>query len=104
MKAWIPPCVLVLAVAALLLAGAVLALPFTPAGFALIGAVVGFVMIAQMAYLAGTGLPQGAVMGSYNAASYAGMALLPFLAIAAVVLIIAGIIIYRKKTHWDELG
>jgi hypothetical protein len=31
-------------------------------------------------------------------------ALLPFLAIAAVVLIIAGVIIYRKKTHWDELG
>jgi hypothetical protein len=31
-------------------------------------------------------------------------ALLPFFIIAAVVLIIAGIIIYRKKTHWDELG
>jgi hypothetical protein len=30
--------------------------------------------------------------------------LLPFLIIAAVVLIIAGIIIYRKRTHWDELG
>lgn len=65
-------------VSAILIAGAVLALPFSPAGFALIGAIVGFVMIAQMAYLAGTGLPQGAVMGSYNAASYAGMALLPF--------------------------
>jgi hypothetical protein len=65
-------------VSAILLAGAVLALPFSPAGFALIGAIVGFVMIAQMAFLAGTGLPQGAVMGSYNAASYAGMALLPF--------------------------
>jgi hypothetical protein len=30
--------------------------------------------------------------------------LLPFLAIAAIVLIIAGVIIYRKKTRWDELG
>jgi MFS family permease len=65
---------------AILLAGAVLLLPFSPAGFAAIGAIVGFVMIAQMAYLAGTGLPQGAVMGTYNAASYAGMTLLPFLA------------------------
>jgi MFS family permease len=67
-------------ISAILLAGAVLALLYSPVGFALIGAIVGFVMIAQMAYLAGTGLPQGAVMGSYNAASYAGMTLLPFLA------------------------
>jgi MFS family permease len=65
---------------AILVSGAVLVLPFSPAGFALIGAIVGFVMIAQMAYLATTGLPQGAVMGSYNAASYAGMTLLPFIA------------------------
>ena len=66
--------------AAILMAGSVLLLPFSPAGFALIGAVAGFVMIAQMAYLAGTGLPQGAAMGAYNAASYAGMTLLPSLA------------------------
>jgi len=67
-------------VSAILLTAAVLALAFSPAGFALIGGIVGFVMIAQMAYLAGTGLPQGAVMGSYNASSYAGMTLLPFMA------------------------
>jgi MFS family permease len=66
--------------AAVLLAASVLLLPFSPAAFAIIGTTVGFVMIAQMAYLAGTGLPQGAVMGTYNAASYAGMTLLPFLA------------------------
>jgi hypothetical protein len=30
--------------------------------------------------------------------------LLPFLGIAAVVLIIAGVVIYRRKTRWDELG
>jgi MFS family permease len=66
--------------AAVLMAGSLLLLPFTPAGFALIGAIAGVVMIAQMAYLAGTDLPQGAVMGAYNAASYAGMTLLPFLA------------------------
>jgi hypothetical protein len=74
------PAVPTIRASAILLSGAVLLLPFSPAGFALIGAIVGFVMIAQMAYLAGTGLPQGAVMGSYNAASYAGMTLLPFLA------------------------
>lgn len=67
-------------VSAILLAGTVLLLPFSPVAFALIGAIVGFVMIAQIAYLAGTGLPQGAVMGTYNASSYAGMTLLPFLA------------------------
>jgi MFS family permease len=66
--------------AAVLMAVSVLLLPFSPAAFALIGAVAGIVMIAQMAYLAGTDLPQGAVMGAYNAASYAGMTLLPFLA------------------------
>jgi MFS family permease len=65
---------------AILMAGSLLLLPFSPAGFALIGAIAGFVMIAQMAYLAGTGLPQGAVMGFYNAATYAGMTLLPALA------------------------
>ena len=64
--------------AAILLAAAVLAILYTPAGFALVGALVGFIMIAQLAFLAGTGLPQGAVMGSYNAASYLGMTLLPF--------------------------
>lgn len=64
--------------ASLILAGAVLIVPFTPAGFALVGALLGFIMIAQLAILAGTGLPQGKVMGSYNAASYAGMTLLPF--------------------------
>jgi hypothetical protein len=31
-------------------------------------------------------------------------AFLPILLIAVVVLVIAGIIIYRRKMHWDELG
>lgn len=30
--------------------------------------------------------------------------LLPFFLVAAVILIIAGVLIYRKKMHWDELG
>jgi len=64
--------------AAILLAGAVLAILSTPAAFVLVGALLGFIMIAQLAFLAESGLPQGAVMGSYNAASYLGMTLLPF--------------------------
>jgi predicted MFS family arabinose efflux permease len=65
-------------IASIILGLAVLLVPFTPAGFAIVGAIVGFIMIAQLAFLANAGLPQGAVMGSYNAASYAGMTLLPF--------------------------
>ena len=64
--------------AAILLAAAVLAILYTPAGFVLVGALLGFIMIAQLAFLAESGLPQGAVMGSYNAASYLGMTILPF--------------------------
>jgi hypothetical protein len=37
-------------------------------------------MIAQMAYLAGSGQSQGVLMGFFNAASYAGMSILPFAA------------------------
>jgi MFS family permease len=65
--------------ASLILAAAVLIVPFNPAGFAVVGALLGFIMIAQLAYLAGTTLSQGRVMGYYNAASYAGMTLLPFI-------------------------
>ena len=65
-------------VASVLLAASTLLVAFTPAGFVVVGALLGFIMIAQLAFLAGTGLPQGRVMGFYNAASYAGMTLLPF--------------------------
>ncbi|HMA04514.1 MAG TPA: MFS transporter [Methanomicrobiales archaeon] len=73
----LPP-VRTIQVAGLVLAGAVLSIPFTPAGFALVGILLGFIMIAQLAFLADSGLPQGEAMGFYNAASYAGMTLLPF--------------------------
>jgi len=69
-----------LRISSVLLAGAVLLVPFSPLGFFIAGALLGFVMIAQIAFLAGTGLPQGEAMGAYNAASYAGMTFLPFLA------------------------
>jgi MFS family permease len=75
----LPP-IRTLRAASLILAGAVLLVPFTPAGFAVVGALLGFIMIAQLAFLAETGLPQGEAMGSYNAASYAGMTFLPVLA------------------------
>lgn len=49
----------------------------TPAGFAVMGAAAGVVIIAQMAFLAETGTGQGVTMGLYNSATYAGMAILP---------------------------
>jgi hypothetical protein len=44
-------------------------------------------------------LDQGFSLGLPNLGAF-----LPFLVVVAVVLIIAGVIIYRKKTQWDELG
>ena len=75
----LPP-VRTLRAASLLLAGAIVLVAFSPAGFAIIGALLGFIMISQIAYLAGTGISQGEAMGAYNAASYAGMTFLPFFA------------------------
>ena len=49
-------------------------------GFALIGASAGVVQIAQLAYLARTGEPQGVVVGVFTTGSYAGMTVLPVLA------------------------
>ncbi|NLD57175.1 MAG: MFS transporter [Methanomicrobiales archaeon] len=52
----------------------------TPAGFLLIGALAGIVMIAQMAFLAGVQEFQGVIMGLFSTMSYLGMALLPAIA------------------------
>lgn len=62
---------------ALLMAAGVLLLLVSPAGFLVIGAVAGVVMIAQMAFLAGTREHQGTVMGLYSTFAYLGMAALP---------------------------
>jgi len=75
----LPP-VRTIGAASVLLAASIILVAFTPAGFIVVGTLLGFIMIAQLAFLAGTGLPQGRVMGFYNAASYAGMTLLPFAA------------------------
>ena len=65
---------------AVAMAIAVITCYFSPLGFPFVGAVAGLVMIAQMSYLAGEGMRQGAVMGLYNASSYFGMTILPFVA------------------------
>lgn len=62
---------------AILMAGGVALLFFSPAGFLVIGAVAGVVIISQMAFLAGTTGNQGTVMGLYSTFAYLGMALLP---------------------------
>lgn len=50
---------------------------FSPTGFLLIGALAGIIMIAQMAFLAGTSQYQGLIMGIFTTMNYLGMALLP---------------------------
>jgi len=67
-------------VSAVLMAASVALSFFTPAAFILIGGVAGVVMIAQINYLATNPGRQGAIMGLFNASSYAGMTLLPFVA------------------------
>lgn len=74
--------------AAILMSIAVIGCFFTPAfgsiaimgGFALIGGVAGFVIIAQMKFLAETRVEQGAMIGLFNTSTYLGLTLLPFVA------------------------
>jgi MFS family permease len=65
---------------AFLMAAGVLFAYFSPWGFAVLGALAGIVMIAQMAFLAGEKEHQGVVMGLFSTTSYLGMTLLPFIA------------------------
>jgi len=53
---------------------------YTPLGFVIIGTVAGFVMISQMAYLAGIKDHQGTAMGLFSTTSYMGMGILPVIA------------------------
>ena len=64
-------------IGAFLMTGGTLLLLISPAGFLVIGAVAGVVIIAQMAFLAGNREHQGTVMGLYSAFAYLGMAILP---------------------------
>jgi MFS family permease len=67
-------------IAGVFMAGGVLASFFSPAGFIIVGAVAGVVMIAQMDFLAQVRKNQGAVMGLFSTTSYLGMSTLPFIA------------------------
>ncbi len=71
-------------VSALVMAAAVGSSFFSPFGFAAIGVAGGAVQIAQLSFLAKTGEPQGVVIGVFNTASYAGMAVLPVVAAIVV--------------------
>jgi len=66
-------------ISAILMAGGIVLAYFSPAGFLVIGALAGVVMIAQMAYLAGV-REQGTVMGLYATFSYLGMTIMPAVA------------------------
>jgi MFS family permease len=70
----------VLRLAAVLSAGVVMACFFTPWAFIPLGVLAGVVMIAQLAYLADAGRDQGTYMGIFDASSYLGMTILPFIA------------------------
>ncbi len=67
-------------VVAILMAFGVVLCYFSPIGFALVGGLAGIAISAQLAFLAETGMPQGAVMGLFNVSTYSGMSLLPFVA------------------------
>jgi MFS family permease len=75
----LPP-VSTIRVTALLMAAGVILTYYTPAGFVLIGALAGIVMISQMAFLAQVSDQQGAAMGLFSTTSYLGMSLFPFMA------------------------
>jgi MFS family permease len=64
--------------ALLMMAGVVISF-VSPAGFLVLGAVAGIVMIAQLAVLARVHEHQGTAMGLFTTMSYIGMALLPFI-------------------------
>jgi len=69
----------VICISAFLMAAGIIVTFFTPWGFILIGTLAGFVMISQMAILAGA-KGQGVVMGLYSTAGYLGMTALPVMA------------------------
>ena len=72
--------ILAIRVSAILMMGGVAISFISPAGFLVLGAVAGIVMIAQMAFLARVHEHQGTAMGLFTTASYLGMAVLPFIA------------------------
>jgi MFS family permease len=74
------PAIPAIRISSVLMAAGILLCYLHPVGFVLVGVLGGVVIIAQMAFLADTGLPQGVAMGLFNVSTYSGMSLLPFLA------------------------
>ncbi len=74
------PSILSIQASSVLMAIGVVTCYYTPLGFILVGVLGGVVILAQMSYLADTGMPQGAAMGLFNVSTYSGMSLLPFAA------------------------
>ena len=72
--------ILAIRISAILMMAGVAVSYVSPAGFLVLGAVAGVVMIAQMAFLARVREHQGTAMGLFTTMSYIGMALLPFIA------------------------
>ena len=72
--------ILAIRISAILMLAGVAVSYVSPAGFLVLGAVAGIVVIAQMAFLARVHEYQGTVMGLFTTMSYVGMALLPFIA------------------------
>ena len=64
---------------AIVMAAGMVVTYFSPVGFVILGAGAGFVMIAQMAFLAGAE-NQGVIMGLFSTSSYLGMTILPLVA------------------------
>ncbi len=78
-RAMLPP-VPAIRWSAILMAGGVLFAFFSPWGFAVLGALAGIVMIAQMVILSAEREHQGIAMGLFSTTSYLGMTILPFIA------------------------
>ncbi len=72
--------IITIRIAAVGVGSAALLCLISPWGFPIMGAFAGFAIIAQMTFLAGTGAPQGIMMGILNTSTYGGLALLPFFA------------------------
>jgi MFS family permease len=75
----LPP-VITIRASAILMAVAVFGCYYTPLAFPVIGALAGFIMISQLAFLAQTGEKQGTLTGLFNTATYGGFTILPFIA------------------------
>jgi len=69
----------IIQISALLMAAGIIVTFYTPVGFIFLGAMAGFVMIAQMFFLSRCTDHQGTAMGLFSTTGYLGMSVLPLL-------------------------